>query len=60
MKINRTAQSAVEYLVLSAAVLTVLIIFLNPFGNFRNNLEQQLNGSVDLLDAMVDDINVIP
>ena len=34
-------QSAIEYLLLWAAVITVLIVFLNPSGPFRGVVEQQ-------------------
>ena len=42
MKQKRKGQSTVEYIVLVAAVIAVLFVFLKPNGTFQN----ALNGSV--------------
>ncbi len=52
--------SAVEYMFLVAAVILVILFFLNPFGAFRNTVEWQLNTDVDMIDRMVNEFNILP
>ena len=54
------AQSAVEYLFLVAAVILVILAFLNPSGVFRNTVETSLNQDIDMVDVMVNEFNVLP
>lgn len=50
-------QSVFEYIILLAAVIIVLLVFLNPTGAFRFTVENVLNGTVDQLNTMVNAIN---
>ena len=54
---SKRAQSTFEYILLVAAVIVVLIVFLNPTGIFRNTVERTLNGTVNQLNDMVNSIN---
>ena len=49
---NSNGQSAIEYLLLLTAVISVLIIFLNPSGPFKANVETMINGPANILDHM--------
>ncbi len=55
---NNKAQSAMEYIILLAAIIGVLIIFLNPTGSFKNTVERTLNTTVDQLNRMTESINI--
>ena len=50
---TKKAQSAVEYIILIAAVIATLIVFLNPTGFFRNTVEGMLNNTVDQMNRVV-------
>lgn len=54
---RRRAQSTYEYILLVAAVIVVLIVFLSPQGPFRNAVEKTLNGTVDQINAMTNSLN---
>ncbi len=49
---NTNGQSAIEYLLLLAAVITVLIVFLNPSGSFKGVVETTVNAPADIVDSM--------
>ena len=49
---SRQGQSAIEYLLFLAAVVTVLIVFLNPSGLFKTTFEQTINAPADILDNL--------
>ena len=53
-------QSAVEYLFLVAAVILVILAFLNPTGAFRNTVETSVNQDVEMVDVMVNEFNILP
>ncbi len=53
-------QSAIEYMLLVGTVILVLIAFLIPGGPFHNKLNTTVTQSVDQLESMVNDFNVIP
>lgn len=54
----RKGQSTVEYMILVAAILAALLIFLRPNGVFQNAFNTTLNtgttGMVDLANRMAD------
>lgn len=49
---NSNGQNAIEYLLFLAIVITVLIVFLNPSGPFKTNVETMINGPANILDKM--------
>ena len=52
-------QNAVEYVLLVVAVLTVLIIFLNPNAKYRASIEHNLfSGSIDQIKGLNKEIQV--
>ena len=53
-------QSVFEYIILIAGVIVVFIVFLNPFGPFRDTVENVINGTVDQLNGMVNAIDFPP
>ena len=42
-------QSTVEYFILVAAVVAVIIVFLNISGSYRNSVQETVNAPVDLI-----------
>ncbi|HOW36074.1 MAG TPA: hypothetical protein PL155_06655 [Candidatus Omnitrophota bacterium] len=44
---NVKGQSTFEYIILLAAVIVLLLVFLSPAGPFKRTVEGTLNGSVD-------------
>lgn len=46
---NQKAQSTIEYFLLVAAVVSVIIVFLNVSGVYRNTVEKTVNAPVDLV-----------
>jgi len=57
MKSLKKAQSTFEYIALVAAVLVVLIVFLNPSGPFRNTVERLLNQSINQISDVTNSLN---
>lgn len=53
-------QSAVEYLVLVAAVTIVCFVFLRPGGQMNTALDEVLNGSFNMINRMANEINILP
>ena len=53
----KKAQSIVEYMILMAAVIVVLIIFLHPSRFFSNKISGYMNGTVNTFSDMVNQIN---
>lgn len=51
-KQQKKGQSTVEYIILVAAVLAVLIIFLRPGGPFSNTFNSALNNSTGSMAVM--------
>ena len=51
-KNSTQGQSAIEYLLLLTAVITVLIVFLNPSGSFRGVVETTINAPANIVDTM--------
>ncbi len=50
---RQKAQSVIEYVLLVAAIIAVLVVFLNPTGPFKRAIENQLNTAiVDRLNDM--------
>ena len=47
---TQQGQSTIEYFLLVAAVVGVLIVFLNVSGSFRNTVEKTVNAPVDLIE----------
>ncbi len=46
---TQQGQSTVEYFLLVAAVVSVIIVFLSLSGSFRNSIEKTVNAPVDLI-----------
>lgn len=59
MKINHKGQSTFEYVLTVAAVLVVVVVFLNPGGAFRGVVEKTMNNAVDSINLMVNSINLL-
>ena len=55
---EKKAQTTFEYILLVAAVVVILLIFLNPNGPFRNSLERMVGNTADQIDGMVNAINM--
>lgn len=55
---KRLGQSTMEYFIMVAAVLVVLLIFLGPNGLMRRRIDQTLDDSIEFMDAMVDNIDL--
>jgi hypothetical protein len=54
---NRKGQNAIEYILLVVAVLTVLIIFLLPQGQYKSAVENSLlNGAIKQMQHAKDEI----
>lgn len=53
-------QSAIEYLLLWAAVITVLIVFFNPSGPFRGVVETTINAPANIVDTMAKTVVLPP
>lgn len=49
---KRKGQSTVEYIILVAAVLAALIIFLRPGGVFQNAFNTTINGAITDMNDM--------
>jgi uncharacterized protein YoxC len=49
---NKKGQSTVEYILLAAAVIGALVIFLKPGGAFNNTLDATLNEVTDEMTVM--------
>ena len=47
---NPSGQSTIEYFLLMVAVVTVIIVFLNISGSFRNSVEKTINAPVELIE----------
>lgn len=54
---NQKAQSTIEYFLLVAGVVGVLIVFLNISGSYRNSVEKTVNAPVDLIGNAAQKIN---
>ena len=55
---TKKAQTTFEYIILVAAVIFVLFIFLSRTGPFRNSVEKVMNKTVDqMLNNMVSNIS---
>lgn len=53
MRKNVNGQSTFEYIILLAAVIVVLLVFLSPGGPFKRTVEGTLNGSVDSIGTIL-------
>ena len=53
----RRGQSVFEYIILLAAVIVVLIVFLSPTGPFRYSVENILSQTVDQFNNIVNSTN---
>jgi len=49
---KKRGQSTVEYLVLVAAIIAALLLFLKPGGTFQNKFTETLNSATDGMDEM--------
>ncbi len=49
---SKNAQSTVEYVILVAAVIAILLLFLKQGGTFRNALEKTYNKATDGMEDM--------
>ena len=60
MKLQRKAQNLMEYLILLAAVIAVLLVFLHPRGPFRDSAERVVSETtMDMLNGMINYMNEI-
>lgn len=57
LRISKKGQNAVEYLLLFAAVLVILIVVLRPKGIMTKAVNQSLTLSFEGLDIMVNNIS---
>ena len=56
---NNKGQNAVEYVLLVVAVLTVLIVFLNPHGKYKSAVEHMLfSGTVNQIQGFSNQIQL--
>ncbi len=53
---SRSAQSMTEYLMMIAAVLVIMFIFLRPNGMFVNNINQSLQSTMYTMNAVGTDV----
>lgn len=53
---TKSAQSLTEYLMMMAAVLVIMFIFLRPNGFFINNVNQSLQSTMYTMNAVGTDI----
>ena len=51
---RRRGQQVVEYLMLFAIVIVVLILFVSPVGPLRHSLNQSLNMTINQIDKETD------
>ena len=58
MKRQKQGQNMVEYLLVVAIVVAVLLIFLRPGGRFHQSVNQILNGPVSEFEWMVKGFSV--
>ena len=56
MKRCSCGQAIFDYVIMFAAVVVVLIVFLNPNGAARRAIERTLNNSVNQFNAMASNI----
>jgi competence protein ComGC len=54
---NSAGQSMLEYMLLFAAVIAVLMVVLGPNGIMSQKLDATLDGSVDVIDKIADDFD---
>ena len=57
-RFSRQAQSTIEYILVVAAVIIVVAVFLSPTGPFRRAVDNSLSKTVDRINALADDIPV--
>lgn len=55
---QQKAQSTIEYILLLTAVVVVVIVFINPQGDFRKTTEKILNQTADQISNMANGINL--
>ena len=53
-KSKKKGQSTVEYVLLFAAVIAILIVFLGPGGIFRETVDSAVNSGANELQTMAD------
>ncbi len=52
---KKKGQSTVEYLILVAGIIIVLVVFLKPNGPMHTKVNQTMNDMLDFMQGMVDD-----
>ena len=58
-KCSIKGQSMIEYILLIGAAIAVFIVFLHPGGPFHGVLDDLVNGTANMLNTIVFDVNYI-
>ncbi len=53
---NHKGQSTLEYFIMAAGVIAVLVVFLKPDGVIRGRVDEVMTDSLDFMEAMVEDV----